>query len=59
MRRFFTPVIETPWNMFLAQQSRPSRWKEANINPLAKVDIPEAYADFRGIVTPVIGRTFE
>ena len=56
----FTPVIDTLWNMSLAQQSWPSCWKEVNINPLAKVDILEAYADFRGInVTPVIARTFE
>ena len=36
------------------------RWKEANINPLAKVDIPSEYADYRGTnVTPVIARAFE
>ena len=41
------------WNLTLARQTWPSRWKEANINPVE-------YADFRGInVTPVIARTFE
>ena len=46
--------------MPLAQQYWPSRWKETNINTLAKIDIPEAYADFSGInVTPVIARAFE
>ena len=28
------------WNLSLARQSWPSRWKEANIDPLAKIDIP-------------------
>ena len=56
----FTPVIENLWNLSLARQIWPSRWKEANINPLPKVETPVEYADFRGInVTPVIARTFE
>ena len=56
----FTSVIGTLWNKSLAQQKWPSRWKEANINPLAKMNIPSEYADFRGInVTPVIARCFE
>ncbi|XP_022783347.1 uncharacterized protein LOC111324117 [Stylophora pistillata] len=56
----FTPVIVNLWNMSLARQIWPSRWKEANINPLPKVKTPVEYADFRGInVTPVIARTFE
>ena len=34
--------------------------KDANINPLPKVDIPKADSDYRGInVTPVIARAFE
>ena len=53
-------MIGILWNKSLAQQKWPSRWKEANINPLAKVNIPSEYADFRGInVTPVIARCFE
>ena len=56
----FTSVIGTLWNKSLAQHKWPSRWKEANIDPLAKVNIPSEYADFRGInVTPVIARCFE
>ena len=55
----FLPLIGTLWKMSLAQQKWPSRWKEANIDPLAKVNIPPEYADFRGInVTPVIARCF-
>ena len=55
----FTSVIGTLWNKSLAQQKWPSRWKEANIKPLA-VNIPSEYADFRGInVTPVIARCFK
>ena len=51
----FTSVIGALWNKSLAQQKWPSRWKEANINPFAKVNIPSEYADFRGInVTPVL-----
>ncbi|CAB4026587.1 Hypothetical predicted protein [Paramuricea clavata] len=35
-------------------------WKRANINPLAKVDLPKEDGDFRGKnITPVIARTFE
>lgn len=38
----------------------PRTWKEANINPLAKVEVPVEDADFRGInITPVIARAFE
>ena len=56
----FTPVIEALWNRSLATQSWPKRWKEANINPLPKVDVPTEYANFRGInVTSVIARAFE
>ena len=36
----FTPEIENLWNLSLARQVWPSRWKEANINPLPKVDTP-------------------
>lgn len=32
----FTPVIENLWNLSVARQIWPSRWKEANINPLPK-----------------------
>ena len=46
--------------MSLANQYWPTRWKVANISPLAKIDIPTEYPDFRGInVTPVIARTSE
>ena len=56
----FTPVVEVLWNKSMAHQSWPKRWKEANINPQAKIDIPSEYADYRGIsVTPVIARAFE
>lgn len=44
----FTPVLEVLWNKSMAHQSWPKRWKEANINPLAKVDIPTEYPDYRG-----------
>ena len=55
----FIPVVEMLWNKSMAHQSWPQRWKEANINPLEKVDIPSEYADYRGInVTPVIARAF-
>ena len=41
-------------------QLSPRRWKEANIRPIPKVDIPVDKADFRGInITPVIARCFE
>ena len=53
-------MIENLWKICLARQIWPSRWKEANINPLPKVETPVEYADFRGInVTPVNARTFE
>ena len=56
----FTPQLENLWNLSLARQIWPSRWKEASINPLPKVETPVEYADFNGInVTPVIARTFE
>ena len=42
----FTPVIENLWNLSLARQIWPSRWKEANINPVPKVETPVEYADF-------------
>ena len=50
----FTPVIENLWNLSLARQIWPSRWKEANINPLPKVETPVEYAEFRGINTPYV-----
>ena len=60
MLRSSPPVVEVLWNKSMAHQSWSKRWKEANINPLAKVDIPSEYADYRGInVTPVIARAFE
>ena len=35
-------------------------WKEANVNPLPKIDIPVKVSDYRGInVTPIIARAFE
>ena len=35
-------------------------WKEANIDPLPKIDIPVKDSDYRGInVTPIIARAFE
>jgi hypothetical protein len=56
----FTPVVETIWNMSLANQYWPTRWKVANISPLGRIDIPTEYPDLRGInVTPIIARTFE
>ena len=56
----FTPVVEALWNSSLSLQLWPRRWKEANIRPILKVDIPVDKADFRGInITPVIARCFE
>ena len=53
-------VITNVWNLSLSSHTWPDSWKRANINPLAKVDLPKEDGDFRGInITPVIARTFE
>ena len=55
-----TEVITNVWNLSLSSHTWPGSWKRANINPLAKVDLPKEDGDFRGInITPVIARTFE
>ncbi|CAB4020252.1 Hypothetical predicted protein [Paramuricea clavata] len=55
-----TEVITNVWNLSLSSHTWPDSWKRANINPLAKVDLPKEDADFRRInITPVIARTFE
>ena len=55
-----TEVITNVWNLSLSSHTWPDSWKRANINPLAKVDLPKEDGDFRGInITPVIARTFE
>ena len=54
------PVITAVWNLSLRRHTWPLAWKEANINPLPKLDTPIEYQDFRGInVTPIIARCFE
>ena len=54
------PAVQAIWNLSLSTQRWPSAWKQANVYPLPKVDIPVQPQDFRGIcVTPVIARTFE
>ena len=54
------PAVQAIWNLSLSTQRWPSAWKQANVYPLPKVDIPVQPLDFRGIcVTPVIARTFE
>ena len=55
-----TPVVTALWNLSLPSHSWPIAYKEANINPLPKIDAPTQYSDFRGIsVTPVIAHCFE
>ena len=54
------PVITAVWNLSLRRHTWPLAWKQANINPLPKLDTPIEYQDFRGInVTPIIARCFE
>ena len=54
------PVVTALRNKFLSSYTWPTAWKEADINPLPKVDTPVQYSDFRGInMTPVIGSCFE
>ena len=53
-------MVTALWNKSLSSYTQPTAWKEANINPLSKVDTPVQYLDFRGInVTPVIAGCFE
>ena len=55
-----TPVIHKCWNLSLRSCTWPQKWKESNINPLAKVDIPTENSHYRGInITPIIARLFE
>ncbi|CAB4011545.1 Hypothetical predicted protein [Paramuricea clavata] len=55
-----TEDITNVWNLSLSSHTCPDSWKRANINPLAKVDLPKENGNFRGInITPVIARTFE
>ena len=55
-----TPVVLYLWNLSLCSQTWPCAWKEANIDPLPKVDIPVQDSDYRGInVTPAVARVFE
>ena len=59
MLKFYV-VITNVWNLSLSSHTWPDSWKRANINPLAKVDLPKEDGDFGGInITPVIARTFE
>lgn len=52
--------VQAIWNLSLSTQRWPCAWKQANVYPLPKIDIPVQPQDFRGIcVTPVIARTFE
>ena len=54
------PVVLHLWNLSLRTQTWPMVWKEANIDPLPKIDIPVKDSDYRGInVTPIIARAFE
>ena len=54
------PGVQAICNLSLSTQRWPSAWRQANVYPLPKVDIPVQPQDFRGIcVTPVIARTFE
>ena len=53
-------MVTALWNKSLSSYTRPTAWKEANINPLPYVDTPVQYSDFRAIkMTPVIARCFE
>ncbi len=55
-----TEVITNVWNLSLSSHTWPDSWKRANINHLAKVDLPKEDGDFRGInITSIIARTFE
>ncbi|CAB3991556.1 Hypothetical predicted protein [Paramuricea clavata] len=59
-KEILTPVITRVWNLSLSTQSWPSAWKRSNVNPLAKVEMPNENQDYRGIsITPVIARAFE
>ena len=56
------PVITASWSLSWKKHTRPSAWKQANINllPTCKVHTPLEYQDFRGInVTPIIARCVE
>ena len=54
------PVVLHLWNLSLHMQTWPMVWKEANVDPLPKIDIPVKVSDYRGInVTPIIARAFE
>ena len=56
----FAPVITTIWNDSLRNSEWPTSWREANIQPLPKVETPIEYSHFRGInITPVIARIFK
>ena len=47
------PAVQAIRNLSLSTQRWPSTWKQANVYPLPKVDIPVQPQDFRGIcVTP-------
>ena len=41
------PIITTIWNFSIYLHTCPKAWKEANINPLLKVDAPSDYPDYR------------
>ena len=45
-----TPAVHALWNLSLSMQTWPAAWKEANVNPLPKVDIPTQRENFRGIL---------
>ena len=56
----FAPVITTIWNDSLRNSEWPTSWREANIQPLPKVETPIECSHFRGInIIPVIARIFE
>ena len=56
----FAPVITTIWNDSLWNSEWPTSWREANIQPLPKVETPIKCSHFRGInTTPVIARIFK
>ena len=53
-------MVTALWNKSLSSYTWLTAWKEADINPLPKVDTPVQYSDFWGInVTPVIARCLE
>ena len=56
----FAPVITTIWNDSLRNSEWPTSWREANVQPLPKVETPIECSHFSGInITPVIARNFE